>query len=347
MRNQAANTKHPPGAICDPPADQPHTRTHNNANEITAITRSPGDLPDSLYGPAGCNVFGSKPGGIVPVRSELCGAMLPRPFMEACSLDACGSSVALSCQDRRWSMLPRTAFGSMPPPPRTGGPCHQPMSSPSRRDSRRIVCVLTLIAGIAMTALPVWAEAGLSEAVQYRSFWVVPPFALEQAYGDKTDVTLFAGIEGKWYDYWASRDIEYTQLVAWEVRNVRCYGVHGRSEIYGATHDGMWFILNAKVGPKAGPKAGCPGWCYVDEAEWREKVRRLGGDPDKLLTFEQGYRASRQSLWMWRICKMGIALAVFFLGWVAVRSRYRKTGSPPKGTVGDEGAFASKVQHGQ
>ena len=37
------------------------TRTHNNANEITAITRSPGDLPDPLYGPAGCNVFGPKP----------------------------------------------------------------------------------------------------------------------------------------------------------------------------------------------------------------------------------------------------------------------------------------------
>ena len=37
------------------------TRTHNNANEITAITRSPSDLPDPLYGPAGCNVFGPKP----------------------------------------------------------------------------------------------------------------------------------------------------------------------------------------------------------------------------------------------------------------------------------------------
>ena len=44
------------------------TGAHNNANpgapgqaQITAITRSPGDLPDPLHGPAGCNVFGPKP----------------------------------------------------------------------------------------------------------------------------------------------------------------------------------------------------------------------------------------------------------------------------------------------
>jgi len=48
------------------------SRTHNNANPgvpgqartgppITGITRSPGDLPDLLHGPAGCNVFGPKP----------------------------------------------------------------------------------------------------------------------------------------------------------------------------------------------------------------------------------------------------------------------------------------------
>ncbi len=198
-----------------------------------------------------------------------------------------------------------------------------------------IVSVVALIAGIAMTASPVWGEAGLSEAVQYRSFWVMPPFALEQADGDKTDVTLFAGIEGKWFGYWDSRDIEHAG-VGWEVNNVRCYGVHGRSEIYGAKNDGTWFILNIKA------EDGHPGWCYLNEAEWRDKVRRLGGDPDKLLTFEQGYRASLVSLWMWRIGKIGIALAVFVLGWVAVRGRYRRTGSPPKGTAGDEGAFNSQ-----
>ena len=37
------------------------TREHNNANEITSITRNPIDPPDPLYDQAGCNVFGPKP----------------------------------------------------------------------------------------------------------------------------------------------------------------------------------------------------------------------------------------------------------------------------------------------
>jgi hypothetical protein len=168
---------------------------------------------------------------------------------------------------------------------------------------------------MALVTVPVWAEAGLSEAVWKRAFWVVAPFALEQADGNANDVTLFAGHESKWYDYWALSDIEHIGWNAWDVENIKGYGTHGR-DIYGATNDGRWFIAHTS--------GGVVPWYYDDESEWRDKVTSRGGNPGKLLTFEQGYRASRLSLWSWRICKVVAVVAIFLLGWIAARFRYKK-----------------------
>jgi len=179
-------------------------------------------------------------------------------------------------------------------------------------NSHHIVGILTLMIVMAVVAVPVWAEAGLSEAVRSRAFWIVPPFALEQADGDKTDVTLFAGKESKWYDIWALSDIQHIGWSDWDVKNIKCYGVHGR-DIYGATNDGKWFIAHTT--------GGNVPWYHDDETDWREEVTSRGGDPGKLLTFEQGYRASRMSLWMWRVCKIGIGVALVLLGWFAARGK--------------------------
>jgi len=193
------------------------------------------------------------------------------------------------------------------------------ISSPPDRASRRSVFVLTLAAGITLAAFPVEAEAGFSKVVRKRAFGVDAPFALEQTDGDANDVRLFVGKETRWYEFLALSDIQDIGWTERDVKNIRCYGVHrylGHSKVYGVTNDGKWFLAGTDG-------SGLPLY-YDEEAVWREVVAYLGGDPDKLLTFEQGYRASRVSLWMWRVCKIAIALALFLLGWLAARSRYRR-----------------------
>jgi hypothetical protein len=176
--------------------------------------------------------------------------------------------------------------------------------------------VAVLAASATAIALCAYAKSGLSEVQVKRAFWVVPPFALEQAVSNPKDITLFAGCQSEWYDIWSFSEIEHIGWDEWDVKNVRTYGVHHGLLIYGATSDNRWFIGNTRGGRLP--------WFYDNEAAWRQAVRVLGGDPGIQLTFEQGYCASRLAQWKWRTIKWGAILALVSLPWIGVLMACRK-----------------------
>lgn len=163
---------------------------------------------------------------------------------------------------------------------------------------------------------PLHAESGLSEAKPKRSFWVVPPFALERDVANSKDVTLFAGCQSDWYDLWSVSDIEHIGWDDWDVKNVKVFGVHGSSLIFGGTQDGRWFIANTRGGRLP--------WFYDDEAAWSRAVVSLGGDPQVRLTFDQGYEASQIARWKWRILTPTIIAVIVSLPWVLILVRCRR-----------------------
>jgi hypothetical protein len=180
----------------------------------------------------------------------------------------------------------------------------------------------TRLIGVALSVLlttaSAFAEAGLSEMRFTRAFWVVCPFALEQAVDDPEDVTLFAGCSSRWYDIWRTSNIEHIGWDDWDVKHVTAYGVHQESMICGTTRNGRWFIANTRGGRLP--------WYYDDETSWRAAIVALGGPSAvKMLSFDEGFRASQRQEWLARMVKWSIVVIAVSVPWfIFLRLRVRR-----------------------
>ena len=133
----------------------------------------------------------------------------------------------------------------------------------------------------------------MSELARQRTFWILPPHAIQFSVRDEKEATLIIGKKNSWLEGFLIPTLKIISGARFEmeVEGVKEYGVHENMFIYGTTFDGGFFITRGTE---------IPPLKFTDKSQWLAALQLMGGiEEPKLQTPQEGFAAYKKPKKVW------------------------------------------------